>query len=338
MKLLRQLIRLEITLIFLVILAGSVVRMTGSGMGCPDWPKCFGHLIPPTRESEVLWKPNFQYEKGQIIVHEKQLLVAKEKFKSSGNFKKEDFAPYTKHDYAIFNAYHTWIEYLNRLLGALSGLPMLIIFIICLFRIRKDIWSFVLAALGLFLLGFVAWLGKLVVDGNLIPHQISLHMFGAMGILATLMALLIKNQSRAILKREVRFAFLMPVLLILLLVQIFWGTEVREEIDGLYKHFSGEQRELWVGLLGQSFIIHRSISWAVLALSLLFFLLNRRTLGFKAIWPLVFTFVSMLIGIGLAYKDMPKTLQPIHLVWAQIFFAWLFYFNLRIFGRRRKSF
>ena len=55
-------------LVLLEVLAGSVVRMTGSGMGCPDWPKCFGLLIPPTSEDQVRWAPETEYSTGMMVI------------------------------------------------------------------------------------------------------------------------------------------------------------------------------------------------------------------------------------------------------------------------------
>ena len=69
--------------VYLVILAGAIVRMTGSGMGCPDWPKCFGYLIPPTERSQLDWKPENTYEKGNVIIYENTLQVATKDFNSS---------------------------------------------------------------------------------------------------------------------------------------------------------------------------------------------------------------------------------------------------------------
>ena len=80
----RSLSKAALLMIYLVIIAGAIVRMTGSGMGCPDWPKCFGYYVPPTKEKQLLFKPNHSYKKGMMILmdHE-QLMVAKKNFISS---------------------------------------------------------------------------------------------------------------------------------------------------------------------------------------------------------------------------------------------------------------
>ena len=74
-KQLQRWTRISLIVVYLVIAAGATVRMTGSGMGCPDWPKCFGYLIPPTNEAQLQWKPNTKYSKGNVIIDNERLLV-----------------------------------------------------------------------------------------------------------------------------------------------------------------------------------------------------------------------------------------------------------------------
>ena len=191
----RPFLILSLSLVYLVILAGAVVRMTGSGMGCPDWPKCFGYLIPPTERAQLDWKPNHQYQNGQVIIVEKSLRVAAEDFTSKENYNASNWEAYTKHDYAVFNPTHTWIEFINRLLGALAGLATLLLLISALWRFKSD----ALATLGSLLvvlgMGFQGWLGKTVVDSNLLPYKISIHMAMALLIVLLLVYLLSREQK-----------------------------------------------------------------------------------------------------------------------------------------------
>ena len=76
-------VKLSLISVYVIFLAGSVVRMTGSGMGCPDWPKCFGYYIPPTSEEQITWQPNTDYNEGMIIIKDETLYVAQKDIKTN---------------------------------------------------------------------------------------------------------------------------------------------------------------------------------------------------------------------------------------------------------------
>ena len=264
-KTFRKSAKVALILVYLVIIAGAVVRMTGSGMGCPDWPKCFGYYIPPTDISELQFKPNHAYDKGIVIIKDEALLVASEDFNSSETLNLNNWESYTKHDYAVFNPTHTWVEYINRLAGALSGIPILLFTILSFWLWRKNKWLTILSIATVFGMAFQAWLGKTVVDSNLAPFKITIHMVMAMVIVAFILYLIyaskltFKDQ-----KFDVRFRNVIIVALALSLVQIVLGTQVRQHIDERVKDI-GYIKSLWMENPTLQFYVHRSFSVLVLS-------------------------------------------------------------------------
>jgi cytochrome c oxidase assembly protein subunit 15 len=323
MKSINTLATISLVMIFLVILAGSIVRMTGSGMGCPDWPKCFGYLIPPTEEAQVSWKPDHAYKKGQMIVREEALWSATTDFISREEYNAANWEKYEKHDYAIFNPVHTWVEYINRLIGALSGIPILLFFGFSLFKIKQDYWLVILGAATLAMLGYEAWLGKLVVDGNLVPHSITKHMFGSMAIVALLVVAMVR--SSGVMRKEVRSSFrvLLGIAILMLGAQILLGTQVREQIDEIA--YQTTDRSQWIGLLDSTILIHRSSSIAIfLLLAWLFWRNWRNEYAVHSVgMAFLFVVLEVLVGASLYYFHIPNWLQPIHLMLSTGTFALL---------------
>lgn len=323
----------------LVMLAGSIVRMTGSGMGCPDWPKCFGYMIPPTDAETLAWSPSRSFNKGNIIIVDEALLVAKSNFTSVDEFDESNWKPYTKHDYAIFNPFHTWVEFINRLIGAFTGLPVLALALLSLSMFKKDLIVPVFAWIGLFLLGFEAWLGKIVVDGNLVPHQITFHMFGALGLVGVFTFLIVRLKSTDLyfrIKRNKSTVLIGSIGIVLLLIQIFLGTSVREEVDAIGKSnlITGPD---WIENLSIIFKFHRTYSLLVIGVLGWFAVRLNQAHAISTLPRLLLACLvgEVLVGIGLAYLEMPAALQPVHLMFAVFdFFLALF---LLLYYRRKTT-
>jgi len=326
-------VRITLILTYLVIIAGAVVRMTGSGMGCPDWPKCFGYYIPPTSEEQMIWHPNQHYHKGQIIIVEEALWVTKEEFVSTQKIDMSHFEKYTKHDYAEFNPVHTWVEYINRLTGALAGIAVFIMAIFSFSHWKKNKSLTLLSWLSVFLMGFQAWLGATVVYSVLAPVRITVHMVMALVIVAVLLYILHKLtlEKQQIIKNK-RLKQLMLVAITLTLIQVILGTQVREFIDDQVKLLGQDRPELWLSSPTLSFYIHRSFSIVVVLINLWIGWINKKEeLNIKWITSiLILLALEVISGMIMYYFDFPFATQASHLVFASLLFGAQFYVLLHL--------
>ncbi|TCP28038.1 cytochrome c oxidase assembly protein subunit 15 [Tenacibaculum skagerrakense] len=327
-----RIVKITLISVYLIFLAGAVVRMTGSGMGCPDWPKCFGYLIPPTSEEQITWEANKEFQKGMIIVKDEVLFVADGDLTTGATFNPSNWKKYTKHDYAKFNKYHTWTEYINRLVSVVAGFVFLFLLYGALQFRKENKTITIISFIAFFLMLFEAWLGKTVVDTNLKPTIITIHMVIGLVIVALLLYLrFIVTENNNTYKFDSLFNKLLIISVIFSLIQIAMGTQVRQFIDEQVKLFGFDNKQY--SLLNPSFkfYFHRSFTIAIVLVNVGMFYLNQvKNLGYKLVnWIVFLIFLETITGILMYYAEFPIGTQAVHLLAGAILFGLQFYLWLQ---------
>ncbi|MEL6538784.1 MAG: COX15/CtaA family protein [Bacteroidota bacterium] len=338
MRTFRTLSFVTVVAVYLLILVGGIVRSTGSGMGCPDWPKCFGSWVPPTSEDQLPDDYQEQYVSKRLAKNARLTGY----FQSLGF---TELAHRIANDPNIqeeqpFNAVKTWIEYVNRLVGVIIGLLILATLISSLkyWRHKRRIVWFSLAAFVL--TGIQGWIGSIVVSTNLLHGMINVHLFLAIIIVILLIYAMylarerkpsqISSRSKSVIN------WLVAISIVGMMLQIVFGVEVRALVDQAADILGPAQRGRWIASLPNIFKVHRTYSLLILALhgALVYVLLKHKLDSVRVwktgVWLAVITGVEILTGAIMAYFAIPSFMQPVHLLFATLIMGVQFYVLLLV--------
>uniref|UniRef100_UPI004047B0D7 COX15/CtaA family protein n=1 Tax=Roseivirga sp. TaxID=1964215 RepID=UPI004047B0D7 len=340
-KLFRQFSAVTVIAVYLLILIGGIVRSTGSGMGCPDWPKCFGSWVPPTDVSQL--PADYKADYTQQRVEKNKKVVS---YLTAFGF--NDLAYQIENDPNIlkeedFNAVKTWIEYVNRLIGAVIGLLIFGTFVLSLKYWKSDRAITVLSFLAFVLVGFQGWIGSIVVSTNLLHWMITVHMLLALVIVGLLIYVFYRSKRSDLkisLDHPKRTYALLIVCTVLTTIQIVLGTQVREAIDVVSENLA---RVDWINNLGLEFKIHRTYSILLLVLHVIVVqkLVVRSKVETILKFPVRFLFaivvIEILTGVIMAYFGVPAAIQPIHLLLGTLIVGVQYYVLLLVGNKNLKS-
>ncbi len=287
--------------VYFLILVGATVRASGAGMGCPDWPTCFGSWIPPTSEAQL--PANYQEIYAELGYSDTRFNVAK-----------------------------TWTEYANRLLGVSIGLLIFLTAIYSWSCRAHDTRIFKASVAAFLMVGFQGWLGSKVVGSNLQPGMITVHMLMALAIVGTLLYALAQARRGIMASQpagniDPRFEKWLYIVLGLTILQVAMGTQVREMTDFIRESQGEELRSSWVEAMPWFFYVHRSFSAAVLFANLWLARLLVMSLGWQhTLSKLTLAMIcvigaAVLSGATLGHLGMPALVQPTHLLAASLLFG-----------------
>lgn len=317
--------------VYILILVGGIVRSTGSGMGCPDWPKCFGSYVPPTSISQL---PE-NYKEFYSAYREKKNQKFARYLRVMGM---SETAEKLLHDKSVlietdFNPTKTWIEYFNRIVGVVIGLLIFAVFVASLKFWNSDRKLTVMAFLTFIMVGFQGWIGSFVVSSNLTPWIITVHMILALIVVSMLIYLVVEAIETTVHVSSFTTVLWLLLCIAVLLLQIIFGTQVREAIDNVATQFP---RNLWIINIEPEFVLHRSFSWIVLAIHLGLIRSLRKTSVDKtfSLALILLILASILSGIGMAYFGIPAFLQPLHLLLATVCFGMQVYLLMQLLSKR----
>jgi cytochrome c oxidase assembly protein subunit 15 len=298
-------------------------------MGCPDWPKCFGQLVPPTDVSQLPedykeYYASYRQKKNERFARYLDVMGMEAK---ADHIRTE---PSILNE-ADFNVVKTWTEFVNRLIGAAIGLLIMATMVYSFRLSAEDPWLVVMTVGTFILVLFQGWIGSVVVSTNLLPWTVTVHMLMALLIVVLLVAIAMRarrDRMTPVFIGKRRWMQVFAGICILATgAQIVMGTQVREALDIVAAGLSYEMRGSWISKVGDVFIAHRSFSLVLMVLTaVLVYFSFKLTSGANKLRKLAVVLIGLLVaeivlGIILAYAGLPPVAQPAHLLLSTLMFG-----------------
>ncbi len=286
MTLFRRLAVAALIATYFLIFVGALVRVSGAGLGCPDWPHCFGRWIPPTNVSQL--PPDM--------------------------------------DPSDFNFVLAWIEYVNRLIGVIVGLLIAAVGITAIAKYRKQKNILIASIVAAILVAYQGWQGGQVVSSALEPLIVSAHMGIAFIIVSLLLYITYHayNTSPPPPGQDVyppRMRLWSGILWLAVLIQVVLGTQIRSAVETAAEKYPLFSPEAWLDEAGMYGYVHSILGITIatagwfIAARVLGASSNPSPLVHRTSWALmVLVFVQTIFGIVLYTGGLPPVVQVLH-VW-----------------------
>ena len=271
---------------YFLIFIGGLVRVSGAGMGCPDWPKCFGGWIPPLSASQL----------------------------------PADIDP------NLFNFTLAWIEYINRLVGVAVGILIAIVAIWAIIKFSRKPKILIPSIFAGLLVAFQGWQGGQIVATQLKPIIVSVHLVIAYLIVSLLIYVAQRvhylqnpeSESQSVYPTGIQIWI--GILWLIAIAQVILGTQLREAIEHAIKIFPLFTDTQIIAAVGSIKYLHPvfGIITAVLAFVCGYKLLYSGSKPSSLVWQsslalLGLMIIQLILGAVMIFVGVPEVAQVLHL-------------------------